>query len=202
MGWPVVLGRPMHAGCDDRIEQEDVQVVLPRSILPCLVLPVILPQMHAPAEMAVQVQQLEPCSGMTDEECCEQRLATTGFRASGEHLPDLTMRAVRLSCADKAKLGAASVCKGIAFSRGFPAKEVATICKAPKPRKECRDSELCSKCRTDLVKLGYQKPHWACHAVTHQRPPDSATKVVVLSADGTPSVRNSGQVIKRRRRVR
>jgi hypothetical protein len=173
-------------------------------ILPALILLALVPA-RAQQSNRITVEQQEACTGLSNVECCEWTLRTAGFKSTGDHLPRLTIRAVQLSCTEPKKLANPAICRGIAFSRRFSASEVKALCDSGSIKKRCRENEACTRCVSELTRLGYGDSRWACMAVTYRRSGTPNGPVVVDLSDGkpppTPRTDATRQEIKRRRRV-
>jgi hypothetical protein len=153
---------------------------------------------------SVSVEHLAPCAGLSDAECCEWTVRTASFKVTREQMPEASARAVRLVCADKQQIPTQSVCKAIALTRGFCAREADLICEEKKTDKLCAKNAPCAECAQKLRKLGYRQAYWACRAATYatEKKPEEQTVIVVeeVTASGgkTDATRT---VIKRRRKL-
>ncbi len=153
----------------------------------------------------VSVEHLEPCTGLSDAECCEWTLRTATFKVTREQMNDATVRAVRLTCADKQQPPTRAVCKAVALTRRFCAKDSELICAEKGVERLCEKQSACTECVAALKKLGYQQPHWTCRAATYtpQSEPEKKTAISVSEGgDRDKEVDGTRLVIKRRRKLR
>jgi hypothetical protein len=123
------------------------------------------------------VELVDPCTGLSDAQCCEQTLQVAGFRASGAQLPVAAQKTARLSCMSTDRVVPAGACRSLGTSRGLPASDVQAMC-APAQVQQCGKAEACQQCVESLKKLSYKNPQPACHAVTHA--PARVDNVVVI----------------------
>jgi hypothetical protein len=145
------------------------------------------------------------CTGLSDAECCEWTVREASFKVTREQMPKASARAVRLVCADKQQAPTRAVCKSIALTRGFCAREADLLCEANTTRKLCQKGKACADCVAKLEKLGYQQAHWACRAATYaaEQEPEVTTVIVVEEESGYKGSEDSTRtVIKRRRKLR
>ena len=133
----------------------------------------------APSGMTIETG--EACSGISDEECCGQRLELAQLRAQGDYLPRTIKTTVQLTCMNAHKTVTPQVCKSISISRGFAPKDAEAICKPA--QRECQKDGTCRECVSDLVKLDYQGSHNVCRALTYV--PSRAPRVVVIRDEKT-----------------
>jgi hypothetical protein len=133
----------------------------------------------APSGMTIETG--EACSGLTDEECCGQRLELAQLRAQGDYLPRTLKTTVQLACMDARKTVTPQVCKSISVSRGFAPKDAEAICKPA--QRECQKDGTCRECVSDLAKLDYHGSHHVCRALTYV--PSREPKVVVIRSGAT-----------------
>lgn len=143
----------------------------------------------------------DACMGLSDEECCEQKLSIAGFRALGEHLPRDARITVKLSCMDEERVVPKGACKTIAISRGFSVADATAMCRSTgKMKRDCKKDGACRECMSELSKLDYSGSLHACFPVTYVAPPSS--RVVVVRPDGTADNDTRFEVTRRRRPLR
>lgn len=133
------------------------------------------------ARFAVQASQ-DTCLGLTESECCEQRLDYAGFKALGERLPLSAQIPMRLSCTQPNRVVPVGACRIIANARGFEQSQVQTMCAPQAIRSGCLKDGSCRQCVHDLTRLSYQQSQNACHAVTFVADVVKRKVVVVKSA--------------------
>jgi hypothetical protein len=165
---------------------QSVQILLLASLLGVLPLQ---------AKQMLTVEVLEPCTGLTDAECCGQTLQVAGFRASGSHLPSAAQKTAKLSCMASDRVLPAGACRSLGTSRGLSAADVQAMCEPTKVQ-QCGKDDACQECVQSLKKLSYKNPQQACHAVTHA--PARPDNVVVIRTGGE---KGDGVEIKKRRTV-
>lgn len=153
----------------------------------------------------VGVEYHEPCTGLSDAECCEWTVRTANFKVTREQMRDASARAIRLVCADKEQLPTRSVCKAIALTRRFCSSKAELICDEKTARDRCAKDAACADCVAGLAKLGYQQAYWACRAATYsdKREPENTTVIVVEEKTASGGKGDATRtVIKRRRKLR
>jgi hypothetical protein len=145
-------------------------------------------QAKAAPPSGMSLETGEACSGLSDEECCGQKLEMAQLRSQGDYLPRTIKTTVHLACMDAHKTVTPQVCKSITISRGFAPKEAESICKPA--QRECQKDGTCRECVSELVKLDYQGSHNVCRALTYI--PSHGPRVVVIrneAAGGDESTR-------------
>ena len=164
-----------------------------------------LPAQTRQASKMVSIEYHEPCTGLSDAECCEWTLRTASFRATHQQMNDASVRAVRLVCVDKKQAPTRTVCKAVALTRRFGAKDSELICTKKRVKQLCEKQSACAECAAGLRKLGYQQPHWPCRAATYVPESEPESEVVItLEENGECDEEVDGprMVIKRRRELR
>lgn len=129
------------------------------------------------ARFAVTASQ-DTCLGLTQAECCEQRLDYAGFKALGERLPNSAQIPMRLSCTQPNRVVPVGACRIIANARGIESAQVQAMCAPQAIRNGCLKDGSCRRCVSDLTRLSYQQSQNACHAVTFA--PEVAKRRVVV----------------------
>ena len=125
----------------------------------------------------------EACSGLSDEECCGQKLELASLRTQGDYLSRPLKTTVRLACSQAQHVVSPQVCRSIALTRGFSPKDVDAICKPA--LRECRRDDACRKCVADLAKLDYRGSQNVCHAVTYVPARTRARRVIIVRGGGS-----------------
>jgi hypothetical protein len=115
----------------------------------------------------ITMEKQQACSGLSTERCCEQMVAYSSYRATGDQLSKRAALAIGLRCRDKARLASTSSCKNIAFARGLSAKVVKRLCEPADIKKKCEKNQFCSQCSAELIELSYSEPHSLCYAATY-----------------------------------
>ena len=153
----------------------------------------------------ISVEHLAPCTGLSEAECCEWTVRTANFKVTREQMPEQSARAIRLVCAYREQPATHAVCRAIAITRGFCAREAEQICDEKTARRSCEKNAPCAGCTAKLKKLGYRDTYWACRAATYlpEKKPESTTVIVVEEETGRDSKGNATRtVIRRRRKLR
>lgn len=122
------------------------------------------------------------CLGLSEAECCAQRLDYAGYRALGERLPERAQKTLSLSCGLESRVMTQGACRTIVSARGFGAPEVDRFCQPTTIERSCAKDGSCRTCMTDLARLSYRETHNACHAVTYAPPAEKRGTVVIRSA--------------------
>jgi hypothetical protein len=150
----------------------------------------------------ITMDEQQACSGLSTQQCCEQMVVYSSYRATGDQLSKRAALAIRLRCRDKAYLASSTSCKNIAFARGLPAKVVKGLCEPSELKRKCDENQYCSECRAELIELSYSQPHWICYAATYDdeslRPSNGPTVVELPAEQKKPAQDGAMIVIKKR----
>ena len=151
------------------------------------------------ARLAVETSQ-NTCLGLTEAECCEQRLDYAGFKALGERLPENGQRTLKLSCSQPDRVVPAGACKIIGNARGLVLSQVDSMCAPQAIRTGCQKDGSCRRCVSDLTRLSYRDSQNACHAVTYA--PQAQRRHVVVVKSSIVVGRDGWEITKQNYEVR
>lgn len=150
--------------------------------LPLALLLALVPaQARDAARFAVESSS-NVCLGLSEAECCAQRLDYAGYSALGQRLPARAQRTLELSCGQESRVMTQGACRTIVSARGFRAPEVDQYCAPNTIQSACSKDGTCRTCMIDLSRLSYQQSQNACHAVTYAPPAQKRATVVIRSA--------------------
>lgn len=148
--------------------------------LPVALLLALVPAQARDATRFAVETSANVCLGLTEAECCAQRLDYAGYSALGERLPARAQKTLELSCGQESRVMTPGACRTIVSARGFRAPEVDESCQPTTILRSCSKDGSCRTCMSDLSRLSYRQTQNACHAVTYAPPVAGKRSTVVI----------------------